>query len=479
IYLEVLKEPFGQFAAKFIGTLLYNSLKYNRRETRDNLEYLIGECEKDIPETVASIRNIMKLIEKGGNDNAYSELFNLSSILKKETGKPCVIILDEFHNLSSLGIKDPFKYFGKKIMAQKDTMYIVASSEVTSMQKILSEKLALLFGNFEKITLSGFNYETSRAFLRKKLPSVKINDELMDFIISFADGHPFYLDAISSKINELMGNLHFRMLTVSMAGKVLEELLFDSRGTLNQFFINLLRDLIDPGTGSCKETLIAIAHGLFKQREISKWTGCNNKVISAHLKILPEKNLIYASGGVYRFYDKVLKFWLKKVYHKRRRTLVDNIAEKAGNFRNGVIDMIKQFIDESMTDAAVRVKGLLESFNNEIVEIDTKKHRLTRFDKVGIIEENEKKYIIGYYKTKLYLVYISGKKIGENEILDFLGISLKYKPNLQRRIILSLGGIDMNAMLMAKETKTWIWGIETTNDLLDLFGKQKIIRVKE
>ena len=126
-------------------------------------------------------------------------------------------------------------------MTQKDTMYIVASSEVSSIKNILSEKLALLFGNFERITLGGFDCETSREFLQKKLSSVKVSDELLDFITAFADGHPFYLDVMSSKINEVMGNLHFRIVTKDMLVKALEELLFDSRGTINQFFINLLQ----------------------------------------------------------------------------------------------------------------------------------------------------------------------------------------------------------------------------------------------
>src|SRR3989338_8697432 len=47
IYIEALDESFKQFAVKFIGTLLYNFLKYSQREALDNLEYLIRECEKE------------------------------------------------------------------------------------------------------------------------------------------------------------------------------------------------------------------------------------------------------------------------------------------------------------------------------------------------------------------------------------------------------------------------------------------------
>ena len=477
VYIEVLPEPFKQFAIKFIGTLLYNFLKYNQRDAKDDLEYLIKECEGEIPKTVAGIKNVLKQIQREENDDAYSELLSLTSIFKKESGKSCVIILDEFHNLSRIGIRDPFKGFGKKIMTQKDTMYIVASSEVTSIKRILSEKLALLFGNFEKITLGGFDCETSRAFLRKKLSSVKINDELLDFIIAFADGHPFYLDVLSSKINELMGNLHFRIVAGATLVSALEELLFDARGTLNQFFVNLLQDIIDPKFESCKETLVAIAHGLYRQKEIRKWTGYTTKEISRHLKILIEANLIYPSGNAYRFYDKVLRFWLKKVYHKRRTTLLDNISERSKNFRDEIDGMIQRFIAESKTETISRIKLLLDSFNNETVQINSKQRRLVRFDRTEIAEDGRKKYIVAHFKDKLWLVYFSKERIDENSVLDFISYGMRYKPGLQRRIILPFDGMDINATIMAKEMKMWIWGFDTANELLDIFGRERIVRV--
>ncbi len=54
---------------------------------------------------------------------------------------------------------------------------------------------------------------------------------------------------------------------------------------------------------------------------------------------------------------------------------------------------------------------------------------------------------------------------------------MNYKPGLQRRIILHLTDMDINAKLMAKEIKMWIWDIDTINELLDIFGKQRIVRI--
>ncbi|MBL7071327.1 MAG: AAA family ATPase [Candidatus Omnitrophica bacterium] len=479
IYLEVFPEPFRQFASKFIGTLLYNYLKYSRLEVRDDLDYLISECGDRIPETVSSIKNILKQISSDDIDDAYSELLNLTSLLKKETNRSCVVILDEFHNLSTLGIRDPFKGFGKKIMTQKDTLYIVASSEVTSIKKILSEKLALLFGNFETITLGGFDCKTSEAFLKKKLYAATVDQRLLDFIIAFADGHPFYLDALSGKMNELTGNAQSGEVTVQTVVLALEELLFDSRGTLNQFFINLLQDLLDAKSENCRDALIGIAHGIHKQKELSRWAGCSTKEISKNLKILTEKNLIYRSGSLYRFYDKVLRFWLQKAYHKRRTTLVNNISDKAMNFRADTASLIQQFFNESRMCVPVRIKNLLDSFNNEIVHIGSKNRRLIRFDSTEVVEDRGKDFIVCRLREKLILVYCPRGKVDENDVLDFISYSIKYKPMLSRRVIMTLDEIDINAKIMAKEMKMRIWDSDAVNELLDIYGKQKIVRITQ
>ncbi|MBN1871487.1 MAG: ATP-binding protein [Candidatus Omnitrophica bacterium] len=477
IYLEVLPEPFKQFAVKFIGTFLYNYLKYNKRQAKDNLDFLIEECKKDIPQTVTDIKGIMKLLNANEFEEAYSELLNITSTFKKESKKSCIVILDEFHNLSRLGIRDPFKGFGKKIMTQKDTMYIVASSEVSAIKSILSEKLALLFGNFEKITIGGFDKETSEAFLRKKFMSLNISDDLLEFIILFAEGHPFYLDVLSNKIKASVDEMRETEITTIAVIQALEELLFDSRGTLNQFFTNLLQDLIDSKAENCKDTLIAVAHGLNKQSDIAKWTGTSSKDISSHLKILTEKNLIYKNGNVYRFYDNVLRFWLKRVYHKRRTTLIDNISDRARSFRADVAQIIEQSAKDFSLDVPERIKALLESFNNDIVEINSKRRRLVNFDKTEIMEMSGEKYILGHIGKRVCLFYLPRYKIDEYGVMEFMTYSLRYKPQLQRRIILPLFGMDINATLMAKEMKMWLWDLETVNELLDVYGKTKIINV--
>jgi len=138
---------------------------------------------------------------------------------------------------------------------------------------------------------------------------------------------------------------------------------------------------------------------------------------------------------------------------------------------------LPSFLQESKLEAIVRVKELFDAFNNETVEIDSRKRRLMHFERTEIIEDYGKKYIVGYLKDKFCLAYLSKEKIDENDILEFIKYGMKYKPNLQRRVILPLGDMDMNARLMAKELKMWIWDLDTINEVFDIFGRQRIVRI--
>jgi hypothetical protein len=128
-------------------------------------------------------------------------------------------------------------------------------------------------------------------------------------------------------------------------------------------------------------------------------------------------------------------------------------------------------------DMVQRIKALLDSFNSETLDINSKRRRLMHFKKTELIEDNGKKYIAGYLKDKFCLFYLSKEKVDENDILEFIKYGMKYKLSLQRRIIVPLNDMDINAKLMAKELKMWIWNLETINELLDVFGRQKIVRI--
>src|SRR3990167_7330270 len=204
IYVEIKLQALDYFVDQFIRALLYQYLIQTEKiNPLDSLTGLIQKASAAIPKTVRRIEEIRVLLRQRHAEEAYAKLFELTSSIKEETGKNCIVILDEFHRLGEFGIKNAFSDFGKRIMVQKDTMYLLSSSSFSASRKILAEKLALLFGNFERVYLEAFDFDTAFQFITQKMAPLAVPASLQSFFVSMTDGHPFLLENTVSRLREL------------------------------------------------------------------------------------------------------------------------------------------------------------------------------------------------------------------------------------------------------------------------------------
>ena len=161
IYLDLDQKDFKHIFFNFAGSILYNFAKSKQLVVHDDLSLLMETTKKEIPQTIDVIRRIQSNIEKKRFTESYRQLISLPEVFSLESKMFCLIILDEFHNLEDLSIADVFQELGKRIMTQKRCLYLMASSMQNIAQKILSEKLSLLFGHFEIIDIRPFDLKTS------------------------------------------------------------------------------------------------------------------------------------------------------------------------------------------------------------------------------------------------------------------------------------------------------------------------------
>ena len=117
---------------------------------------------------------------------------------------------------------------------------------VKELIKILSEKLALLYGNFEIVEVSGFDYKTASSFIGEKLTGVSLTPDWINYLIDFTDGNPFYLDVLAKKINEIAAHREFSE-NEEMVVEALTVLLYNTNGTINQYFTNSIMKLLKTG----------------------------------------------------------------------------------------------------------------------------------------------------------------------------------------------------------------------------------------
>jgi AAA+ ATPase superfamily predicted ATPase len=190
IYLDLGHKGFDYFFNKFTGSLLYHFSKNCRLPLQDDLNLLLESSKAHIHQTVQVIRKIQKDYAHGKISASFLGLLTLPEIFTNETGKFCILILDEFQNLEEFNVPNVFQNLGNKIMTQKKCLYFVSSSFPGAAKKILSEKLSLLFGNFETVEIDTFDVQASQRFIIHQLENNKISHSLCHFLTDFCGGHP-------------------------------------------------------------------------------------------------------------------------------------------------------------------------------------------------------------------------------------------------------------------------------------------------
>ena len=477
IYVEVVKEPFVSFANKFIATMLYNTLNRMGEQPSIDLLSLLDRAQKLLPKTGLAIKAVNSYIDKEEFDNAYFNLLSLTSVLKDETGFPCIVILDEFDNLENLGIKNPFLSFGKVIMVQKDTMYIVSSSRNRAIKKIISEKLSLLFGNFEVVRISNFDLKTASDYLDARLAGFEIDSSFKKYLIAFTDGNPFYLERLTALVKAIAIERMSSFIDKDFLVEAIVELVYKANGAVHQYILNYILSLLDTKYKDLYlDILIAIAHGENKQAEVARSLKIKQGEIAKGLGHLLELGLVSKNGIFYKIDDCLVKFWLKFVYQRRKDLLIDGVFDRLSLFSDDIRSHINAYLQESERSSISRIAELFNLFSNELVEVESKNMRLPHFTKVEVKNSGDSRpFITASFRGNFWIIQPYESDLNENDVINYIKYvkSLGYK--VSNKVIIPLKGIDENAKLIAKELKIAIWDRATINMLLGLYGKKGII----
>ena len=477
VYVEVIKEPFRAFANKFIATMLYSALARKGEEVSVDIEFLMERASAALPKTYSAIKHVNLNIEKEDYDQAYSSLLELTSTLKMESGIPCIVILDEFDNLESLGIRNPFVAFGKVIMVQKDTMYIVSSSRNLAIRKIISEKLSLLFGNFEVLKVKNFGARASDEFINIRLSGFDTDIFMKKFLIAFTDGNPFYLNKMICSIKDIAIQRMTSYVDIGIVTEAILDLVYNSSGTIHQYLMNYILELIDVKARDLHiSILVSIASGRNRQSEIARSLRITQAGAADALRRLSEQALITRSGIFYSIDDVMLDFWLKYVYERKKNLLVDGALDKTALFREDIVTYMGEFEHEFAIPTADRLAGLFNLFSNELVSLDMKNSRMPHFTKVEVRSfADSNQFIAASFRGNFWIAEAYERNVNENDIVTFIRNVKALDCKISNKLIIPIKGIDENAKLLAKELKISIWDSRTVNSLLTLYHKKRVV----
>ncbi|OIO80644.1 MAG: hypothetical protein COW11_01340 [Candidatus Omnitrophica bacterium CG12_big_fil_rev_8_21_14_0_65_43_15] len=480
VYVEARHEPLGLFAHRFIGSLLYRYLVLkNVKPQKDDLVLLIKDSRRRLPKTAEAIEKIERNINKKNYDAAYELLLDLPEIFYSDSGIRCAVILEEFDQLSEYKVSSPFSALGKKIMAQRNTFYIVTSSSPRQARFILSEKLQLLFGNFETVNLEEFNFSDSREFILSKLEGFDISDQYTSLIINFTDGHPLYLRVICEKVRSLLDAQKKTRVTAAILEAALDEALFNPSGELYQHFINIVNTHCANKNGvDVLSMLTLISQHKGRMKQLSQSLAGSAKSIKSAVSDMQAAGLVEKIGVFNKIDDSAFRFWLKSVYYKRRMDFTADPLHTRKVFMHNLKKASLDFMRSCKDDLYEKTVDLFKAFRDDLVDLENKKYILPRFSEVStrVIGENGP-YIISHSKGKNWICQIREREVTDKHVADFLKDAKASKFRFHRKILIVTEGMDDNAKLMAKSSGVWIWNLKTFNLLLDLYGKYKLVRL--
>jgi hypothetical protein len=481
VYIEVKFQDFSAFLEKFIGTLLFSFLKNSQVALRDDISYLIDKSKRYIPRSCSFIEELLSERKKKNSRESFARLLELTEIFYAETNKSCIIILDEFHLLEKLNIKDMYPCLRKHLMLHTHTMYILLSSRKQLSQEILSADLSLLFGNFEKIELQPFDNRTASVFVQDKLGPLAPCDEIKNFIISLCSSNPFYLNVVCNAFTGYHAKYASAVKDADSFVSSLENIFIDEWGVLNRRFLELMQKIeCSFKDQTFVKVLSALSAGINNASQIAQYAGKPRKEISFLLTQLFLLEAISKNADIYYLKDRILGLWLRCIYVNRLSAFsIDKDMQKQ-LFRKEMRMRIAQFCEAQSKGVGARILELFNQFSDESVEMHKKRIRLNRFKEVKLLDisgRRLKEGIVARAKDGLWIAGLKMDKVEEEDIIEFAGICKKLKYNKpQKRIFIAFDDIDINARLIAKEEKISTWEAAFINSLLDIYDKPRVVR---
>lgn len=466
-----------QLIDRWTGAVLSSVLLDRTLTIPNSLASLIKEAEALIPMTVQAVKRLQKLFRQEKNSLAVKELFGLSAVLARETGKKIVLMIDEFQALEKLPVPDPFAMLGRQIMPDKEVLYIVTSSARDRAVEIFREKLSLLFGNFEVLELAPLTFMEMTSHLASCMPAHRWSPELARFIFRMTDGEPLYLDLIIQRIE----SQEIREIPQAVSAPVLLDSfcqeLFDNHGRIALLFEKRLERCARLGKqgGPYLRALIALSLGRHKLIPIAAYIEETVAETQKILKRLILEGLVIKSGSFFHVQDFLFRFWLREVYLKRHSLFLP----EERSLRKHLFDELSRILEScarmSDEDVGLRVESLLKEFRNDTLEIEQKKVQCPQFSEISLRPLSRSMVsILARGNRGRWLFQVSPEWVGETEI-EILLQDAKCFRKLRRKILIAPAGIDQNAKLVAQEAKMQILDLRYLNTFMDFYDLPKII----
>ena len=444
-----------------------------------SIETLLQQAQSRIPLTAAAIQRSAVLNSPAHlHADAFVQILDLIPLLHQEVRQPCVLVLDEFLFLEDLGLSHTFHEVGKRVMTWPFVLFLMTSSSSVRARTILRERLHLLFGQFELITLGAPDTSVALSWMQQELGCPVRSSELLRFMLHWIGASPWYLSVLVKRLNELARLKRIRQVSEATLMEAAWDVLGSPDGALYHWCTTSLERLAHQRHGLiARDALLAIAKGARTTSAIAQHGG-KRSGLSCALELLVQQDLVQRKGTCWVIPDQLLTCWLAAVWDIRARGMSLSSGAAREHFERTLADIWAKWLQVTTQPLAQRVHHLLSLFRNETVSLDHKTGRLPTFQELRVQPSPDRgeTYLVADGQERRWCCLIHERRLEESAIAAFEKFCRMQSPKPARKVVVAREGLDGNATLCAKAANMWVWEPDDVNLLFLLYGQPPLDR---
>jgi len=429
-----------------------------------------------IPHTAEAARQLERYSSGHLQAEAFVHALDLIPVLHRELNQPCVLVLDEFLHLDDLGLSHAFHELGKRVMTWPFAMFWVSSSADCRARVILRERLQLLFGQFELLTLGPVETAAATAWMQQECPALAHGADLSRFLLHWIGSSPWYLSLFLRRMHELTRLKRGQKATEAMLIETCWDVLGSPDGPLHQWCAAQVGRIVQQRHGPlAREALIAVAQGARTTQAIAQRYG-SRRHLSEALQLLVEHDMVQRKGACWVIPDQLLTCWLASGAGSSQGLHDRHAAQIA--FQQALWAIWTQWMEAAGQSLAVRIERLFSQFDDETVSLDHKTGRLPAFHQMNYqpTPRAEESYLVAEGEERRWCCLVHEGRLDESGIAAFEQFCGSQVPRPSRKIVVARAGLELNAKLLAKEANMWVWEPEDVSLLCLLYGQPPLSR---
>lgn len=484
IYCPLYRESCRSFLQRFLYAILEAGLRTvtpaempNRVEplTPLPLDRLLQSAEAHAPRTIAAARAIDGLLTRRLYGEAFNRTLDTIPLLLEERRTPCVLMLDEFLYLEELGLGHAFHELGKRVMTWPSTLFVLTSSAPHRARVILRERLQLLFGQFELLTLEALDPTAAALWVQQELRGLRHIKTVSPFLLNWLGSYPWYLAVILKRLKELATLSKRPDDTSHLFLQTAWDALGSTEGTLHQWCASRIERLMEGRVGArAAEALIQICQGARTTTDIGRRIG--RAGLTQALQVLVEHDLAQRNGTCWIVTDPILQCWASTALIAQRSDARLDGREIRQRFDAYLSSLWSDWVRAHQLSFPEQVVGLFAKFNDETVLLDSKTGRLPKFRTIttsparGTAGES---YVVAEGLGKRWCATIQERHVDESTIASFEAFCRTQRPKPSRKVVVAKAGVESNARLLAKTANMWVWEADALALLTGLYASPR------